>query len=103
MHTDLRIAEDVERPEGFDIFVDGEAVLAFSGETVAGALLAAGRYELRVTRQGSTRGIFCGIGYCFDCRMTIDGQPNERACLTLAHPGCKVLTGSITHELAPEG
>lgn len=90
---DQRIAEDVERGESFDITVDGEPIRAFPGETVAGALLAAGRYELRETKRGSPRGVFCGIGYCFDCRMIIDGR-SERACLALAHPGCRVITQS---------
>jgi hypothetical protein len=95
---DLRIAEDVERGEGFDIIVDGERVRAFPGETVAGALLAAGKYALRETRRGSPRGVFCGIGYCYDCRMIIDGRPNVRACLTLAHPSCHVITQSAANE-----
>jgi hypothetical protein len=97
MRPDLRITEDVERGEGFDITVDGERIRAFPGETVAGALLAAGKYALRVTRRGSPRGVFCGIGYCYDCRMTIDGRPNERACLTPARPGCEVLTQLATN------
>lgn len=100
MQPDLRITEEIERGEGFDITVDGERIRAFPGETVAGALLAAGKYALRLTRGGSPRGVFCGIGYCYDCRMTIDRRPNERACLTLARPGCHVITELSTKTLA---
>lgn len=100
MQPDLRIAVDVERGEGFDITVDGERIRAFPGETVAGALLASGKYALRVTRGGSPRGVFCGIGYCYDCRMSIDGRPNERACLTPARPGCHVLSQLATNAAA---
>jgi hypothetical protein len=92
MHDDLRITRGVERGEGFEMDVDGGKVLAFPGENVAGALIADGRYALRITRSGRTRGVFCGIGYCHDCRMNIDGKPNERACVTPARPGCRVVT-----------
>ena len=34
-----------------------------------------------------TRGLFCGIGACFDCLATIDGVPGQRACLAPARPG----------------
>ena len=93
MDPDLRIVEAVERGIPFEMFVDGKPIRAFPGETVAGALLAAAKYALRYTTSlGAPRGIFCGIGYCFDCRTTIDGIPNQRACMTLARPGCRILT-----------
>jgi len=93
MDGDLRIVDGVERGHSFDIEVDGVRVPAFPGETVAGALLAAGKYALRYTSIfGAPRGVFCGIGHCYDCRMTIDGRPNERACMTAARPNTRVIT-----------
>jgi hypothetical protein len=83
----------VARGEPFRILVDGFAVEAFPGETVAGAMLAAG---LRVTRQtrrtGQPRGVFCGMGVCFDCVAWIDGAPHRRTCLTEARPDMVVVT-----------
>lgn len=88
---DLRIMEAVERGRPFAMVVDGDVIRAFPGETVAAALLAAGRYTLRYTTGGSPRGLFCGIGYCHECRMTIDGRPNVRACITAALPDRRIV------------
>jgi sarcosine oxidase subunit alpha len=47
-------------------------------------LWAAGIRGLRKTaKTGEPRGIFCGMGVCYDCLVTIDGVPNQRACMTL--------------------
>lgn len=63
------------------------------GQSVGAALVAAGILAWRTTRHaGAPRGLFCGIGVCFDCLVTIDGHPNERACLVRARPGMAVTT-----------
>lgn len=74
-----------QRGPTFTFRFDGDPVVAHSGETVAAALLAAGHRELRRTRvDGSPRGLFCAIGTCFDCLVTVDGSGPVRACLTPA-------------------
>lgn len=92
--NDLRIEDGaVVRGEELEIVVDGEAIRAFAGETVAAAILAAGRRVLRTTsRFGEARGIYCGIGLCFDCCATVDAQPNVRLCQTTVRPGLRVET-----------
>ena len=68
--------------------MNGEQVVAYPGETIATALLAAGWYIFRHTAiSGEPRGMFCGMGLCFDCMVTVNGQPNTRACVTVAQPG----------------
>ena len=80
---DLRVDGAIARGPEIEILVDGEPVRAFTGETVAAALLAAGRKALRRTaRRAEPRGVYCGMGICFDCVMTIDGRPNVRTCQT---------------------
>ena len=77
--------------------VDGEAVTACSGETVAAAMLAAGRLAFRQTPvTGRARGPFCMMGACFDCLVEIDGEPNRQACMTLVEDGMTVrpMTGA---------
>ena len=60
---------------------------------MAAALLAANQRALRKTRfNNNERGVFCGIGVCFDCLVVIDGITNQRACLIEARPGMKVQT-----------
>ncbi|MBI5166495.1 MAG: (2Fe-2S)-binding protein, partial [candidate division NC10 bacterium] len=57
----------VERGEPFQMEVDGQSIVAFEGETIATALLASGRRVFRHTaRTGTPRGLFCGIGVCFE-------------------------------------
>ena len=66
----------------------GRQVPAREGQTVAGALIEAGIASWRTTRgSGRPRGLFCGIGVCFDCLLTIDGRPGQRACLVPARDG----------------
>ncbi len=72
---------------------DGEKIDAITGQSVAAALLAANQRTLRRTRfNNNDRGVFCGIGVCFDCLVVIDGITNQRACLIEAKPGMKVQT-----------
>lgn len=72
---------------------DGTAVPFAAGQSVGAALLAAGVRSWRTTRrERRPRGIFCGIGVCFDCLVTVDGAPNRRACLVRAEDGLEVRT-----------
>lgn len=84
---------EVERGRAITIRVDGVPLPAYEGETIAGVLLASGRRAWRHTRHGQPRGLFCGIGLCFDCLVTVNGTPNVRACLTAVEPGMVVETG----------
>lgn len=77
----------------FDVTVDGRPVAALPGQTVAAVLWAAGEPAWRRSRLGGRpRGVFCGIGVCFDCLVTVNGRPNQRACLTAIRPGDAVTT-----------
>ncbi len=81
----------VERGEPIDLLVDGEVITAYVGETVAGALTAAGRRVFRHTeRTGAPRGVFCGIGICFDCLVTVEGMGRVRSCMVEVQPGMRV-------------
>jgi predicted molibdopterin-dependent oxidoreductase YjgC len=93
MTLDRRIQTGVRRGKRFEIEVNGQRIPAFEGETIATTLLAAGIKICRNTRvKKQPRGIYCGIGICFECRMIVNGKPNTRVCQTLATPECKVQT-----------
>lgn len=80
--SDLRISS-VLRGVKINIRVNGNACTAYESETVHAALLAAGYRVLRRTPKAhQPRGIFCGMGVCYDCLVTINGVPNQRACMT---------------------
>ena len=73
--------------------VDGKAVAARSGDTVAAALLAAGIDHCRTTPvTGAPRAPYCLMGVCFDCLVTIDGVGSRQACLVPVRDGMKVET-----------
>jgi predicted molibdopterin-dependent oxidoreductase YjgC len=76
------------------VTVDGEALPGVAGQTVAGILLASGRLSWRTTRSGAPRGVFCGIGSCFDCVLTVNGVPDVRACRRRAADGDEIRTQS---------
>ncbi|MTD15534.1 (2Fe-2S)-binding protein [Nakamurella sp. YIM 132087] len=62
-------------------------------QSVGAALIATGVLSWRRTRFGNRpRGLYCGIGVCQDCLITIDGRPNQRACLVPAADGMQVAT-----------
>ena len=80
----------VRRAPPVEISFGGRPVAAFEGETVAAALTAAGIRTLRTDDRGEPRGVFCGMGICFDCLVRIDGRANQRACMTKVAPGMRV-------------
>lgn len=77
------------------VTVDGEPVAARPGETVAAALLAAGKMRFRDTpASGAARGPYCMMGVCFDCLVAIDGVGNRQACMVAVAGGMAIETQS---------
>ena len=75
------------------IVLDGQRRTVPDGLTVAAALLVAGRTRFRNSTQGEPRAPLCGMGICFECRVTIDGVPHRRACLEPCRDGMEIATG----------
>ncbi len=93
MTDDLRMVGAIERGRPITIFVDDRRIVAYEGESVAAALLAAGHRTFRDTARTATpRGYFCGMGVCHDCLIVVDGQPNMRACVAVVRDGLQVKT-----------
>ena len=86
----LLLGPELERGPRVEILLDGSPVEAYEGETVATVLLARGEITTRTTVKGESRGIFCGMGVCFDCLVVVDGVPNTRACMTWVRDGMQV-------------
>ncbi len=73
---------------------DGQKYTGYEGDTVASALLANGVQTLRVhEHSGTPRGIYCNIGHCFECRVTVDQELNVRACMTELKEGMAIKSG----------
>lgn len=93
MTIDRRVAGAIRRGRRIELDCDGRLVVAYEGESVAAALLAEGTRTLRTSAvRGEPRGLYCGIGVCFECVMVVDGRPNVRACQTPVRAGMKVET-----------
>ncbi len=76
------------------LIVDGQSLRAEAGRPLGAVLLGAGISTLRhVARNGEPRGLFCGMGVCFDCLVTVDGRAGVRACVTPVSDGMRVETG----------
>ncbi len=90
----MRFGQKPSEPDEHTITfsVDGEPIPACEGDTIASALYALGRRAWRLSRYGDERGLLCGIGYCFDCLVTVDGKTELRACQTLVKEGMVVIT-----------
>ncbi|MBK0420755.1 (2Fe-2S)-binding protein [Leucobacter sp. CSA2] len=85
-------AETDFRPTGRRVTAsfEGEPISAEPGASVAAALLASGCDAWRSTRGGGKRGLFCGIGVCYDCIVEIDGESGQRACMIPLTEGMRI-------------
>lgn len=59
--------------------------------SLAAALLNLGHEAFRRSVSGAPRGPVCGMGTCFECRVTVDGTPGRRACLEPVRDGMRVV------------
>lgn len=83
---------------------DGTPVAFTPGQTIGGALAGAGIVSWRTTRRDhAPRGLFCGIGVCFDCLVTVDGVRSQRACLVEACEGQDVRSSDPEEALPVPG
>lgn len=85
-----------------EISIDGERFECPPGTTVAAAILNAGIEGFRTSITDSARGPLCGMGVCFECRVTINGMPHQRSCTALVERGMEIKTGA-EEKLATDG
>ena len=79
--------------------IDGQTCVGVQGQTIAGVALANDRLAWRKTSvTGRPRGVFCGIGVCFDCLVTVNGRRDVRACQRRALDGDVV---TVQHDELP--
>ena len=84
-------ARDPIRPHpaaAVEIEFEGRTYRGVLGQSIAGILLANNVLDWRTTSSNhAPRGLFCGIGVCFDCVVAVDGVPDIRACQRRARGG----------------
>lgn len=75
-------------PTQLVINFEGRELPGEQGQSLAGVLVANRVLDWRSTSaSGEPRGLFCGIGVCFDCVVVVDGEADVRACQRLATDG----------------
>ncbi|QDQ26527.1 (2Fe-2S)-binding protein [Chitinimonas arctica] len=69
------------------LIVNGGSCHVRAGSSLA-AVLA--QHGCRRSVEGQLRAPLCGMGVCYECRVTVDGRPHQRACQILARDGMTV-------------
>ncbi|MBN9443513.1 MAG: (2Fe-2S)-binding protein [Bosea sp. (in: a-proteobacteria)] len=72
------------------LFWNGVPIAFEPGETIAAALLRAGIVDLGRPDDGPGGRVFCGIGACQGCVVTVAGAAPVEACLTPARDGLRL-------------
>lgn len=75
------------------ILLDGRAVACPAGIPLAQVLSQHMAHWRRSPRLGQPRGMFCGMGVCFECMVEVNGAL-RRSCLTMTQDGMEVRTGA---------
>ena len=78
--------------ETVTLTVNGASVTMPEGSMVAAAIVKTGVHAFRRSATGALRGPLCGMGICFECRVTIDGEQHCRSCQTVCRNGMDVRT-----------
>ncbi|MGA2115537.1 MAG: (2Fe-2S)-binding protein [Bryobacteraceae bacterium] len=72
--------------------VNGKPVTVPAGAMLSTAIAAAGLDLFRRSAAGQPRGPLCGMGICFECRVTVGGRQHVRSCQTVCAAGMQVHT-----------
>ncbi|MFZ7103166.1 MAG: (2Fe-2S)-binding protein [Peptococcaceae bacterium] len=84
---------EFKRGKSIKFYYDGKEISGYEGETIAAALHAAGVRVLSHSPElHHPRGLFCAIGNCSSCLMTVDDKPNVRICVEKIRAGMRVET-----------
>ena len=79
-------------PDNVQITINGKTVSVTPLTVVAAALACEGVTRFRRSVTGEPRTPLCGMGVCFECRVTINGEPNRRSCQVLCEDGMEIVT-----------
>lgn len=72
--------------------INNKEIFIPKGSTVATAIFASDAASFRCSVSGKPRFPLCGMGICFECRVTINGVKHQRSCQILAEEGMIIET-----------
>ncbi|WP_200546658.1 FAD-dependent oxidoreductase [Erwinia sp. S38] len=87
---ELKSQDISQSAETRTIWFDGQAIQALASETIAAALARSNIVALRENTQGEKRGLWCGMGSCYECVVEVDGKGSQRSCMTLVEQGMQI-------------
>ena len=87
---DGKACKSVELGKEIIFYVNGKPTHAYQGETIHAALICAGHRKFRKSKKNQPRGVFCGMGVCYECLVKIDNGPMRQACVTQVEEGMEV-------------
>ena len=79
-------------PELVTLKVNDVPISLPAGSMVSAAVLQAGVSSFRRSATGEARGPLCGMGICFECRVSVNGVAHVRSCQTVCEDGMDVRT-----------
>jgi len=82
--------DSLKRGRKIVFFVNGRSTTAHMGETIHAALIAAGYRQFRKSKTHQPRGVFCGMGVCYECLVTVNNGSTQRACVTVVKEDMEV-------------
>jgi D-hydroxyproline dehydrogenase subunit alpha len=98
-----RIHTGIRRGRPITVNINGVPTAAHEGETIGAVLAAAGIRTIRHAPQHhDPRGLYCTMGTCHGCLVTVDGCPNVRACITPAAPDQEIILQDGLGRFDPE-
>jgi D-hydroxyproline dehydrogenase subunit gamma len=80
--------------DAVEIVVNAKVLRVEPGATVASALFNNDHHVFRRSTTGEVRAPVCGMGICYECRVTINGVAHQRACMVIVEHGMRVDTGN---------
>jgi D-hydroxyproline dehydrogenase subunit gamma len=78
--------------DAITLHINGAPATVRTGTTLAAAILNSGCGVFRRSVGGEARAPLCGMGICFECRVTVDGVPHVPSCQLLCRDGMDVST-----------
>jgi thioredoxin reductase len=79
-----------EKSDSIEFTFNSEKISAKDGDSIASALIHAGIYEFKQSVDNSKRGIFCGMGACYECLVDVKNEGEKLACMTSVKAGIEV-------------
>ncbi len=79
--------------DSITLFVNGAQVTVPEGSLVSTAVFLSGAPSFRRSVTGEPRAPLCGMGLCYECRVTINAQAHCRSCQIVCQERMEVRTG----------